>query len=64
MQVGGSGQGRVEPPTFRFQARLSSGRYAPAWRAYKQSLAFTSTEVVYGVTGTGVINVPEYGVSP
>jgi integrase len=26
--------------------------------------AFTSTEVVYGVTGTGVTELPEYGVSP
>ena len=25
---------------------------------------FTSTEVVYGVTGTGVTELPEYGVSP
>ena len=25
---------------------------------------FTSTEVVYGVTGTGVTGLPEYGVSP
>jgi hypothetical protein len=27
-------------------------------------LAFTSTEVVYGVTGTKVTELPEYGVSP
>ena len=27
-------------------------------------LAFTSTEVVYGVTGTDVTALPEYGVSP
>ena len=27
-------------------------------------LLFTSTEVVYGVTGTGVPELPEYGVSP
>lgn len=26
--------------------------------------AFTSTEVVYGVTGAGVTELPEYGVSP
>jgi len=26
--------------------------------------AFTSTEVVYGVTGTDVTELPEYGVSP
>ena len=25
---------------------------------------FTSTEVVYGVTGSGVTELPEYGVSP
>ena len=25
---------------------------------------FTSTEVVYGVTGTEVTELPEYGVSP
>ena len=25
---------------------------------------FTSTEVVYGVTGTDVTGLPEYGVSP
>jgi hypothetical protein len=25
---------------------------------------FTSTEVVYGVTGTDVTRLPEYGVSP
>ena len=25
---------------------------------------FTSTEVVYGVTGTDVTVLPEYGVSP
>jgi len=25
---------------------------------------FTSTEVVYGVTGTDVTELPEYGVSP
>ena len=25
---------------------------------------FTSTEVVYEVTGTGVTELPEYGVSP
>jgi len=28
------------------------------------SKAFTSTEVVYGVTGTDVSELPEYGVSP
>jgi hypothetical protein len=28
------------------------------------SRAFTSTEVVYGVTGTEVTGLPEYGVSP
>jgi hypothetical protein len=27
-------------------------------------LPFTSTEVVYGVTGTEVTELPEYGVSP
>lgn len=26
--------------------------------------SFTSTEVVYGVTGTDVSVLPEYGVSP
>jgi hypothetical protein len=26
--------------------------------------SFTSTEVVYGVTGTEVTELPEYGVSP
>ena len=26
--------------------------------------AFTSTEVVYGVTDAGVTDMPEYGVSP
>jgi hypothetical protein len=28
------------------------------------TLRFTSTEVVYGVTGTDVTELPEYGVSP
>jgi len=27
-------------------------------------MQFTSTEVVYEVTGTGVTELPEYGVSP
>ena len=27
-------------------------------------ISFTSTEVVYGVTGTDVTVLPEYGVSP
>jgi hypothetical protein len=27
-------------------------------------VVFTSTEVVYGVTGTEVTELPEYGVSP
>ena len=30
----------------------------------EQSVQFTSTEVVYGVTGTDVSELPEYGVSP
>ncbi len=29
-----------------------------------QAAWFTSTEVVYGVTGTDVTELPEYGVSP
>jgi hypothetical protein len=28
------------------------------------AIAFTSTEVVYGVTGTDVTVLPDYGVSP
>ena len=30
----------------------------------QQESEFTSTEVVYGVTGTDVTELPEYGVSP
>ena len=30
----------------------------------KTKKEFTSTEVVYGVTGTEVTELPEYGVSP
>ena len=33
-------------------------------RGTRQDLPFTSTEVVYGVTGTEVTELPEYGVSP
>jgi hypothetical protein len=32
--------------------------------AAEQRVWFTSTEVVYGVTGTGVTKLPGYGVSP
>jgi hypothetical protein len=31
---------------------------------YGWGFAFTSTEVVYGVTGTDVTELPECGVSP
>jgi hypothetical protein len=30
----------------------------------RRANGFTSTEVVYGVTGTEVTELPEYGVSP
>jgi hypothetical protein len=30
----------------------------------REAYMFTSTEVVYGVTGTDVTELPEYGVSP
>src|SRR5271170_987296 len=33
-------------------------------RGNDQAERFTSTEVVYGVTGTEVTGLPEYGVSP
>jgi len=33
-------------------------------RRYERERWFTSTEVVYGVTGTEVTRLPEYGVSP
>jgi hypothetical protein len=33
-------------------------------KAIMVALAFTSTEVVYGVAGTGVTELPECGVSP
>jgi hypothetical protein len=46
-----SGAVRVELSTGELAAWL-----CPDW--------FTSTEVVYGVTGTDVIVLPEYGVSP
>ena len=32
--------------------------------AGRPAMRFTSTEVVYGVTGTDVTELPEYGVSP
>jgi hypothetical protein len=32
--------------------------------AEQRAAEFTSTEVVYGVTGTDVTELPEYGVSP
>ena len=35
-----------------------------AFRPYPRANWFTSTEVVYGVTGTEVTVLPEYGVSP
>ena len=54
---------------------LSLGAHAPApaqrnprlpcrLRLQPREAAFTSTEVVYGVTGTEVTRLPEYGVSP
>ena len=33
-------------------------------RSPRYGAGFTSTEVVYGVTGTDVTELPEYGVSP
>jgi hypothetical protein len=56
----------------RVQAHCSGGSRSTACLAAKISLAdangcwvlFTSTEVVYGVTGTDVSGLPEYGVSP
>jgi hypothetical protein len=35
----------------------------PAASASRENDRFTSTEVVYGVTGTDVTDMPEYGVS-
>jgi len=43
--------------------RPSSERPQPSWFD-ANVLAFTSTEVVYGVTDTEVTRLPEYGVSP
>jgi hypothetical protein len=39
------------------------GVSAPRFKVMLCAL-FTSTEVVYGVTGTEVTRLPEYGVSP
>jgi hypothetical protein len=38
--------------------------YTSAGKSSWAATMFTSTEVVYGVTGTDVTELPEYGVSP
>jgi hypothetical protein len=40
------------------------GRFCLGGEVLLEQVGFTSTEVVYGVTGTDVIVLPEYGVSP
>ena len=45
-------------------ARIYPGGPAALRSARMAMLRFTSTEVVYGVTGTDVTVLPEYGVSP
>jgi len=42
----------------------SDGQRTAQSKAQACGWPFTSTEVVYGVTGTGVTELPEYGVSP
>jgi hypothetical protein len=43
---------------------LLDGEGCPRGMAASLGAGFTSTEVVYGVTGTEVTELPEYGVSP
>ena len=58
---GGSGiTARLEPATIDGLVYASSMVILYAAR----HTGFTSTEVVYGVTGTEVTELPEYGVSP
>ena len=53
--------GADHPETLRSRNNLASA-YVMSGRTTKGM--FTSTEVVYGVTGTEVTELPEYGVSP
>jgi hypothetical protein len=45
------------------QADLGTQAMTSSW-TQRRPAVFTSTEVVYGVTGTDVTELPEYGVSP
>jgi hypothetical protein len=48
----------------RRQALLPVQSYRDLSMLLREPLVFTSTEVVYGVTGTGVTRLPERGASP
>jgi hypothetical protein len=50
-------------PAINWVSRLGCDTSLPSWSCGFDS-RFTSTEVVYGVTGTDVTELPEYGVSP
>jgi hypothetical protein len=53
----------TQPPNVADYIHRSQERNLSKLRDMQRS-QFTSTEVVYGVTGTGVTELPEYGVSP
>jgi hypothetical protein len=56
------------PNSATISARRASCKSRPSsWRSSVMSVKitrFTATEVVYGVTGTDVTELPECGVSP
>ena len=55
---------RQSVASFSWPGRSPGTGSNPAPGAARADSQFTSTEVVYGVTGTGVTELPEYGVSP
>jgi hypothetical protein len=64
---GCSGASRGHAPVMRRPGSRWSGaveRPSASGVTQPQLVTFTSTEVVYGVTGTEVTELPEYGVSP
>ena len=66
--VTGIAAGRVTAPGSRSGTGCGPGAMRPRARTGRSARippwSFTSAEVVYGVTGTDVTRLPEYGVSP
>ncbi len=57
-------RGKAEPSTVGMAARLHRVLIVARFKRTSPDQVLASTDVVYGVTGTDVTGLPEYGVSP